>query len=104
MNGLIALALGVIERGLLYSIIVSGMYLTSRVIKRDDLTVEGSYGLGGAVTIWALQAGVNGVLACILGCIAGAAAGLTTALLYNHLRINNLISGMIVTTGALSRS
>ena len=38
---------GIIERGLLFSLCVMSMYLTSRIIKFDDLSLEGSFGLGG---------------------------------------------------------
>lgn len=40
---------GVVERGLIFSITVMALYITSRLIRFDDLSVEGSFGLGGAL-------------------------------------------------------
>jgi len=99
---LIEIGQGIIERGLIYAIVVIGIYLTSRVIKFDDLTVEGSFGIGGAMMAFLLIRGINPWLSLIGALIAGALSGVATALLHTKLKLNNLISGIVVTTALFS--
>lgn len=99
---LIEIGQGIIERGLIYSIVVIGIYLTSRVIKFDDLTVEGSFGIGGAMMTFLLIRHINPWI-CLCGAlIAGALSGVATAVLHTKLKLNNLISGIVVTTALFS--
>src|SRR5258708_7294962 len=93
---------GIIERGLIFSVCVMSIYLTSRIIKFDDLSVEGSFGLGGALTALLLTRGIPNIITLPLVVIAGALAGLATALLHTQLKLNNLISGIVVTTALFS--
>lgn len=93
---------GIIERGLIFSITVMSIYLTSRIIKFDDLSVEGSFGLGGALAALLLTHNIPSFIALPLIIVAGACAGLTTALLHTQLKLNNLISGIVVTTALFS--
>ncbi len=93
---------GIIERGLIFSVTVMAIYLTSRIIKFDDLSVEGSFGLGGALAALLLTHNVPSFIALPLVIVAGACAGLTTALLHTQLKLNNLISGIVVTTALFS--
>ena len=93
---------GIIERGLIFSITVMAIYLTSRIIRFDDLSVEGSFGLGGALMALLLTNNVMWPIAFIIVILAGALAGLATGLLHTKLKLNNLISGIVVTTGLFS--
>lgn len=94
---------GIIERGLIFSVSVMSIYLTSRIIKFDDLSLEGSFGLGGALTALLLvQYNVSCMLTMLIVIVAGALAGLVTALLHTQLKLNNLISGIVVTTALFS--
>lgn len=102
MLDIIAPLQAIVERGLIYSLIVIGVYLTSRIIKFDDLTVEGSFGLGGALTAFAILSGTHPIFIIPLSMVAGGLAGLCTGLLHTKLKINNLISGIVVTTGLFS--
>ena len=99
---MITIIQGIIERGLIFSLIVACVYLTSRIIKRDDLTIEGSFGIGGAVTAACLTHGVSFLISLPLALAAGGLCGLITGLLHTRLNINHLISGIVVTTGAFS--
>ena len=72
---------GIIERGLIFSITVMAIYITSRIIRFDDLSVEGSFGLGGALMALLLTRNVPWAIALPLVTIAGAIAGLATGLL-----------------------
>ena len=98
----IALLQGIIERGFLFGLVVASVYITSRIIKFDNLAIEGAFGLGGAVTASALMYGWNPWLALGGSLIAGAFSGVATGLLHTRLRLNNLISGIVVTTGVFS--
>lgn len=94
--------LAVIMQGLIYSFVVMGVYLSSRVIRFDDLTTEGSFGLGGAITATLVVAGVSPWLALIIAMFGGALAGMTTGFLHTRLNMNKLISGLVVTTALFS--
>lgn len=102
MSSLWPILSGVIERGLLFSLVVVAIYLTSSIIKFDDLTVEGSFGVGGGVTAICLLHEVNVIVALIAAIAAGALTGMLTGLLHTKLKLNNLMSGIIVTTGLFS--
>ncbi|HLW72752.1 MAG TPA: hypothetical protein VKR54_01755 [Candidatus Babeliales bacterium] len=93
---------GIVERGLIFSISVMAIYITSRIIRFDDLSVEGSFGLGGALMALLLTHNMTWLLALALITIAGACAGLATGLLHTKLKLNNLISGIVVTTALFS--
>jgi len=93
---------GIIERGLIFSVSVMSIYLTSRIIRFDDLSVEGSFGLGGALTALLLSYNISWIIALPIATIGGAIAGLATGLLHTQLKLNNLISGIVVTTALFS--
>ena len=81
--------LGAIETGLLYALIGLGVYLSFRVLDFPDLTVDGSFPLGGAVAATLIVQGVNPFLATIIASLAGAFAGFVTAWLNVQLKILN---------------
>lgn len=93
---------GIIERGLIFSITVMAIYITSRIIRFDDLSVEGSFGLGGALMALLLTRDISWIVAFPIIILAGALAGLATGILHTKLKLNNLISGIVVTTGLFS--
>lgn len=93
---------GIIERGLIFAITVMAIYMTSRIIHFDDLSVEGSFGLGGALMVLLLTRNVHWLIAFPLVIAAGAVAGLATGVLHTKLKLNNLISGIVVTTALFS--
>ena len=97
-----ALLLTSIECGLIFSLPVLGMFLSSRVLKVDDMTLEGSFGLGGALTALLLSQGLSPLVAMPLAMLAAGLAGLATALIHTTLRLQVLMSGIIVTTGLFS--
>lgn len=93
---------GIMERGLIFSITVMAIYLTSRLIRFDDLSIEGSFGLGGALMALLLTQNVHWAFAFLLIILGGACAGLITGILHTKLKLNNLISGIVVTTALFS--
>ena len=101
-NEILHILLHVILQGLIYSFVVMGVYLSSRIIKFDDLTTEGGFGLGGALTALFIVAGLSPWQTLPLAMAGGALAGSLTGLLHTKMRMNNLISGLVVTTALFS--
>ncbi len=87
-----------LEQGLAYALVALGIALTFRVLAFPDLTVDGSFPLGGAVAARLIVAGVEPVLASLAGMAAGFLAGCCTGLLNTKLRINALLSGILMMT------
>jgi len=82
--------------GLAYGFVTLGVYITFRVLAFPDLTVDGSFPLGGAVAATLIVSGVNPWLATLVAFIAGICAGLATSLLNTKLRINALLAGILM--------
>ena len=88
-------ALGALEQGLLYGIMVVGVFLTFRVLDFPDLTVDGSLPLGAAVSAVAITHGVHPLVALLLAMAAGFLAGTITALLNTKLKILHLLASIL---------
>ena len=84
-----------IELGFIFSLLVIGTWLTSSVIKFDDLSIEGSFCIGGAVTAWLLTMGFSPALTLICALIIGLLAGCLTSIFHNFLKVNNLLAGIL---------
>ncbi len=82
--------------GLAYGFVALGVYITFRVLSFPDLTVDGSFPLGGAVATTLIVAGVNPWLATLAALAAGMVAGLVTSLLNTKLRLNALLAGILM--------
>lgn len=91
-----------VEEASLYAFLALGVLITFRFFRFPDLTAEGSYPLGGAVAATLLVHGVNPFAATGSAIVAGALAGTATALIHTRLRVNNIISGIIVMTALYS--
>jgi putative ABC transport system permease protein len=87
-----------IELGGLYGIAVLGLVISFRLIGFADLTVEGSFTTGAAISAIAIANGMPPALALILSFLAGSIAGLFTAFLHVKIGINKLLSGIITMT------
>ena len=94
--------IGILEEGLIYSILALGVLITYRVLDFPDLTVDSSFPLGAAVTAILTVNGVNPVLSLLVAMLAGAAAGLVTGLIHVKCRVRDLLSGLITLTGLYS--
>ena len=102
MIELLLITQGIIERGLIFSVIVAAVYLASRLINFDNLAVEGAFGLGGALTALLISWDINPWIGLAGAASVGGLSGITTGLLNTKLKLNNLISGIVVTTGLFS--
>ncbi|MFU0800967.1 MAG: ABC transporter permease [Xylanivirga thermophila] len=91
-----------IEQGLAFSIMAMGVYITFRVLKFSDLTVDGSFPLGGAVAAILITKGTNPWLATIIAFGCGCIAGCITGILNTKGNINELLSGILTMTALYS--
>jgi putative ABC transport system permease protein len=96
LNMVASLFSNALYEGLAYGLVALGVYLTFRVLSFPDLTVDGSFPLGGAVAAILIVAGANPWLATLAALGAGIAAGLCTSLLNTQLRINALLAGILM--------
>ncbi len=87
--------------GIEYSLLAVGIYITFRVLDMADLTVDGSFCLGMAVSAVCTVGGMA-EFGLIAGALAGACAGVITGLLATKAHINPLIAGIITSTGLYS--
>jgi len=90
--------LGTLEIGLIYGLVAIGVYLTFRILDFPDLTVDGSFTLGAAVTATLIVMGVNVFLATLIGTLAAACAGLVTAWLNLRFDILHLLASILTMT------
>lgn len=88
--------MNVIAQGLIFSIAAFGVYITYRILDFPDLSVDGTFPLGAAVTGLCLLKGINPYVACVLSFVVGGFAGTLTGLLHVKLKITNLLSGILV--------
>jgi len=88
--------------GLVFGLVAIGVYLTLRVLAFPDLTVDGSYTLGGATTAVLIVNGVHPVPATLAAIGVGLCAGLITGVLNTKLRLPALLAGILMMVGLYS--
>lgn len=93
---------GAIILGLIYGLMVLGVFLTFRILDFPDLTVDGSITLGAAVAASLIVLGVNPVAATLAAPLAGAAAGFVTGSLHAKFSIPPLLAGILTMIGLYS--
>jgi putative ABC transport system permease protein len=96
------LIIGTFEQGLMYALMVLGVYLTFRVLDYADLSVDGSFTLGAAIAATIICSGGNPWLATGLAFIGGALAGIFTGILHAKFNITPLLSGILTMTALYS--
>lgn len=94
--------IGTLEQSFILGIMVIGVYLSYKILDFPDMTVDGSFPLGGAVTATLLVKGVNPIVALIVAVLLGAVSGMITGLIHVRLKVINLLAGIIVMTGLYS--
>lgn len=92
-------AITIIEQGLIYGILALGLYITYKILDFPDLTVDGSFPLGAAVTAALITRGMNPYLTLVVAFLAGVAAGICTGLIHVKCKVRDLLSGIIMMTG-----
>jgi putative tryptophan/tyrosine transport system permease protein len=98
----VTLLIGSLTIGLILSLLAFGILISYRVVAFDDLTVDGSFTLGGATAGILIVGGTNPLLATFCGALTGATAGAVTATLHTRFGINRLLSGILVMTALYS--
>lgn len=91
-----------IGQGLLWTPLVIGVFITFRILDIPDLTTEGSFPLGAAVTVSAMLSGQSAIVASLLGSLAGCIAGWVTGVLDTKLHMPSLLAGILTMTGLYS--
>ncbi len=102
MGFLVAFILGVLEEGLLYAIMALGVYITYKILDFPDLSVDGTFPLGGSITAVLIIAGVPPILTLFIAFLFGAVAGILTGLIHVKLKVRDLLSGIIMMTALYS--
>lgn len=95
MSGFLASLPGACAQGIIWGIMAVGVYLTFKVLDLADLTVDGSFGTGGAVLVVCTIAGMNIWLAMLLAFLAGCIAGLVTGILHTKFGIPAILAGIL---------
>ena len=75
-------AVSILEQGLIYGILSLGIYITYKILDFPDLTVDGSFPLGAAVTALLITRGVNPYLTLVAAFLVGVIAGICTGLIH----------------------
>lgn len=88
-------ALGAVEQGFVYGIMVIGVYLTFRILDFPDLTVDGSLPLGASISAVAITSGINPFLSLVFAAAGGFAAGMVTAVLNTKFKILHLLASIL---------
>ncbi len=84
-----------IAQGLIWGIMAIGVYITYRILDLADLTVDGSFGTGGAVLVVLTVNGIDVRIALIVAFAAGCIAGLVTGILHTKFGIPAILSGIL---------
>lgn len=91
-----------IEQSLIFAIMVLGVYISFRILNFPDMTVDGTFPLGAAISAKLLTLGVNPYLTLLGALVAGAAAGAITGLIHVKLKVKDLLAGILVMTALYS--
>ena len=86
---------GACAQGLIWGIMAIGVYLTYRILDVADLTVDGSFGTGGAVCVMCLLSGHSVWTALFMALLAGLLCGLVTGLLHTFMGIPAILAGIL---------
>ena len=91
-----------IEQSLIFAIMVLGVYISFRILNFPDMTVDGTFPLGAAISAKLLTLGVNPYLTLLVALISGAAAGAIIGLIHVKLKVKDLLAGILVMTALYS--
>jgi len=92
------LVISVLEQGMIYGIMALGVYITYKILDFPDLTVDGSFPMGAAVTAVMITKGIPSIATLPVCFLAGALIGILTGLIHVKLKVRDLLSGIIMMT------
>ena len=96
------LIISTLTQGLIYALLACGIYITYKILDFPDLTVDGSFPLGAAVTAVLLTHGADQWLSLVAAMAVGAIAGLCTGVIHVRFKVRDLLSGIITMTALFS--
>ena len=94
--------LGILEQGLIIAVAALGVYITYSILDFPDLSVDGTFTLGAAVSVVAIMNDVNPFISLVFAFIAGTLGGLITGILHVKFKITSLLAGILVMGGLYS--
>ena len=96
------LLIGSMTIGLVLALLALGIFISFRIFDFPDITAEGSFTFGAAITASLIVAGINPVAATLMAFCGGLLAGTATGLIHTRFKINPLLSGFLVMTALYS--
>ena len=91
-----------LEQGLIYALLALGVLITYTILDFPDLSVDGTFPLGGVISTTLVASGAHPALGLVAALAGGAAAGLVTGLIHVKLKVRDLFSGIIMATALYS--
>ena len=95
LEGIYLAIQGAASQGIIWGIMTLGVYITFKVLDFPDLTVDGSFALGGAVSAILISNGINPFITLFFSFLAGSLAGLATGILNTKLQIPGILAGIL---------
>ena len=92
------LLISVLEQGLIYAIMALGIYITYKILDFPDLTVDGSFPMGAAITALMISRDMNPLLTLPVSFLLGVVSGICTGVIHVKLKVRDLLSGIIMMT------
>lgn len=96
------LVLSTVAQGLLWAVLAIGLFISFRILDVADLSIEGTYPLGGAIAVMTISGGGSPLLAILLAFVGGCLAGAVTGFLHTKLKIPALLAGILTMIGLYS--
>ncbi len=96
------LVISVLEQGFIYGIMALGMYITYKILDFPDMTVDGSFPLGAALSAMLISKGMNPYLTLVLSFGAGLLAGTLTGIIHVKLKVRDILASIIMMTALYS--
>ena len=93
---------GCLAQGIIWGIMALGLFVTFRILEFSDLTVDGSFATGGAVTVMLILRGCSPWLAVLAAVVSGVLCGFVTGILHTRLGIAPILSGILTQIGLYS--
>lgn len=94
--------IGVLEQGFIYGIMALGVYITYKILDFPDLTTDGSFPAGAAVTAVLLTGGMNPYISILISFAVGMIIGALTGIIHVKFKVRDLLSGIIMMTALYS--
>lgn len=95
MSAFISSLPGAAAQGIIWGIMAIGVYITYKILDIADLTVDGSFGTGGAVMVVCMTSGMNIGLSMLIAFLAGCLAGLLTGIFHTKFGIPAILAGIL---------